>query len=184
MVFSWVDLLMPLVVWRCVFTGRKSGLIVEAFKLLGILLGTFVTLHYYSSFSNFLDKNLSLHESIRDVYAFGLLAVCTHLLFSLIREGWLTILKIDLPILVDQWGGFILSAVRSYLICGLIFLALLTVKDDRIQFSTKNSLSAFFFKKTSLKIYHKAYFGFIHNLFPSEPINEEAFKLIMEKKEK
>lgn len=184
MVFSWVDLIMPLVVLRCVLTGRKSGLIVEAFKLAGILFATFITLHYYSSFSIFLDKNLSLHESIRDVYAFGLLAVCTHLLFSLIREGWLIILKIDLPILVDQWGGLILSAVRSYLICGLIFLALLTVKDDRIQFSTKNSLSAFFLQKISLKIYHKCYFGFVHNFFPNEPVNEEAFKLIMKKKEK
>ena len=184
MPLSWVDIIMPLVMLRCLLTGRKSGLIVEAFKLAGILCGTFITLHYYSSFGNFLDQNLSLYKSMRDVYAFGLLAIGVHLLFSLIREGWLIILKIEMPAFLDRLGGVILSGIRAYLICGLIFLALLTVKDDHIQSSAKNSFSALFLEKTSIGIYHNFYFGFIHNFFPNEPVNKEVSKLVTQEKGK
>lgn len=180
MPLSWVDIIMPLVILRCALTGKKSGLIVESFKLAGIWFATFITLHYYKGLSDWLHQNLSLHESIKDAYAFGLLAICVHLLFSLIREGWLIILKIEMPPVVDQWGGLTLSLIRGYLICGLILLALTEVKDKNIQTSAKHSLSVFVFKDTSTGVYRNFYFGVIHQFFPKEPLNENVFKLMNE----
>ena len=178
MPLSWVDIVMPLVILRCALTGKKSGLVVESFKLIGILFATFVTLHYYKALGDLLHQNLSLNDSIKDAYAFGLLAVSAHLLFSLIREGWLIILKIEMPPIIDQWGGLIFSLIRGYLICGLILLALVLVKDNSIQADAKHSLSALVFKDTSSRIYQNFYSGFIDKFFPKEPINEEVFKLM------
>ncbi len=184
MPLSWVDIIMPLVILRCALTGKKSGLIVESFKLAGIFFATFITLHYYNALGSLLHQNLSLHEPIKDAYAFGLLAVGVHLLFSLIREGWLTILDIDVPPFINQWGGLILSALRAYLVCGLILLGLVVVKDKSIQASAKHSLSAFVFKDTSTGIYRSFYSGWVGKFFPKEPLNEEVFKLMDEEEAK
>jgi len=176
--FNWVDILIGCIIVRTVYVGRKSGLVPEIFKLIGVFCATFITLHYFVDFGNYLGNRLFFSDGVKEIVAFGLLAFSISLIFTLIREGWLIILKIEPPSFVDKWSGVVLSLIRAYLICGLVWLGLLVAGGKGIVRTTRTSLSSSFFKNTSSNIYKSCYSGFISNLFPHEPINKDVFNIV------
>ena len=85
---------MALILCVCVLRGRKSGLIPEAFNLLGVIFATFISLHYYVRASVHLKDVFSLSELLSHVVSYIVLAVFIMCVFAIIRKGWLLILKI------------------------------------------------------------------------------------------
>jgi uncharacterized membrane protein required for colicin V production len=171
-----VDLLMVCIVARGVYIGKKNGFVTEFFKLLGIFFATIITLHYYVRFGNFLSK-LLVPVAIQEILAYGILAVFITLLFSFIREGWLTILKVQIHDLVDYWGGLFISLIRVYLLCGLTILALIISGQQQLALNAKLSLSGQYLITSLPNIYKTSYTGFINKFFPQEPINNKVFHL-------
>ena len=176
MSLSWVDILMGASIARCIWTGRKSGFVNEFFKLLGVFFAAIVALHYYARLGEYFFKKSLAAETQKEVFAFVVLTIGIYILFSLIREGWLIILKIQLPAGIDQWGALSLAILRSYLVCGLILIGFGISGNNSIKNAANGSLSRPVFKNSAAGLYQFFYSNIIHPFFPDEPLNEKAFK--------
>ncbi len=176
--FNVIDLIILCIIIRCIYIGRKKGIIAELFKLSGVVFATFVTLHYYTRFGRFLDKILfpgrvCVYETISFIVLIWLVVV----VFYLFREGWCIILKISTHSEVDKWGGIIFSLVRSYFLCSLVVLLLIVSCNRYVIKTTKQSLSGFFLKDTSINFYKSFYSVGISKIFPHEPINRKVINI-------
>ncbi len=176
--FSWVDILMVAIIAMSVYFGKKSHLLAELFKLFGIFLATFITIHYNPALTRFFSAQHIFPESFQAVMAFCSLLFLIMLIFSLLSEGWLMILKVEFEETINHWGAIILSFLRGYFLCSLIFLALLLIGNEGITQSTKHSVTSVLVKNTAVGIYKSFYYGFVRVIFPKEVINEQMIALI------
>src|SRR3989338_2922691 len=91
---NWVDILVWGILGRIVYIGIKQGFVTEFFKLLGVTFAVFFTLHYYSSFSKFLQKSIHFPESMTNIFCFALLWATAVITFKFIRDGITLLFKL------------------------------------------------------------------------------------------
>lgn len=176
--FSWIDILMLLIIARGVYTGSKGGIILEIIRAIGVLCAIFITLHFYTRFGGLIKRNLSFLGSIHEILAFILLATFTIFIFYLSGAGWRLIFKIEVHSLMNKWGGVVIALVGSYLMCGLVFLGLIVSNNAFIQQNVKRSLSQVVVKDAPLGLYRFLYSRFTQPFFPDEPINTKIFGVV------
>ncbi|OGX38894.1 MAG: hypothetical protein A3C36_03755 [Omnitrophica WOR_2 bacterium RIFCSPHIGHO2_02_FULL_52_10] len=173
-----IDILMAAVMAAVIFIGRKEGLIAGLFKLFGILCVSFVTLHYYVHFADFLRAKFFGEKTATEFFAFSLLAMPTILLFILISHGWVLILKVKMLAAIDRWSGMLLALVRSYFICGLLFVALVLSDHSYAAPRAMASVSRAIFAYAAVGFYERVYVSVIQKYFPNEKINEHPFGVV------
>jgi len=179
-----VDVFMALVIAMIIFIGAKEGIVAGLVKLLGVVCLTVITLHYYVPFADYLRAKFFGKDAETEFFAFSLLAIPILAMFALISRGWVLILKIKLHAFADRWGGVVLSLLRSYLLCGLIFLAFLISKNDFAEPRARQSVSRYMFGNAAAGFYEASYASVIKKFFPGEEINEDVFKLLAEPSKK
>jgi uncharacterized membrane protein required for colicin V production len=176
--FNWVDILMGVILIRAVFVGAKRGIVIEAFKLVGIIFTVFITLHYYSGMSKLLQDKMHLPQGAGDLFSFSVLWGLINLVFKLIRDGFLMLFKMEAAhSILDKWGGLFLAVLRGFLICSL---AILCMRASTIEYLTKNlekSLTASKLVGISPRVYESCYTNFVSKFFPTEELNKSVFKL-------
>lgn len=182
--FPWVDIVMILTIGAGIYFGRKSQLLSELFRLVGMILATFISLHYYVSLAKVLNDYHIVPPAFTNIFAFCFLIFVILAIFAMLCEGWLMIFDIELDPLVNQWGGLVFSLIRTYFICGLMFVGLLVIGYGPITEHAKQSASRFLFQNTSVGLYKGFYYGFVQALFPKEHINQEVVQLVSDQKEK
>ena len=173
---------MGCIIARAIYIGLKSELITELFKLIGIYFATIISLHYYSQLADFVKKILFVSDANNAVLSYALIASLVVLIFTLIREGWLVILKIEVHEAVNKWGGLVISLIKGYLICGLVFLAIFISGREVLTRMAGESMSAGIFKNASFGIYQACYNGLVVKFFPDESINAQLVELLSDKK--
>ena len=176
--FNWVDILIIIVIVRIIYTGMKSNILVEFLALLGVVIANFVTLHYYSRFSDFLHDKLFMPEVVQDFFAFLLIWLTIYVLFKLIINGWTLIIKAQAHPTVDQWGGAILSFANSLFVAGMIFMLFLVSDNSYFQKIAKQSFTGFYLADFSPKAYQYFYDNLVVKFFPNEQLNEKAFHVL------
>ena len=179
-----VDLFMAIVIATIICSGTRKGIITEVFKLLGIFCTIFITLHYYERFADVLKVQFFGKKAATEFFAFNILGILTFVIFILISKGWVLILEIKFHEKIDRFGGFILSLIRSYFACGLIFFVLLLASHKYVSPRARQSVSRDVFRYVAVDFYRATYSALIEKFFPNEKLNEEAFKLVIKKKEK
>ena len=178
---NWIDLLIIGFGVRIIYIGIKNGFVTELFKLAGVLCAIFITFHYYTGLAKLLHNHIPVSESLLVVSCFGVLLTLVLLLFKLIREGTMLIFKIQAHPLLDQWGGFVISILRSLLVGSLILISLQLFEIDYLQKNGKKSLFHPYLFDLSPKFYEGCYKGFVSKFFPNENLNPAVFKLKVEK---
>lgn len=179
-----IDLLMAIVITAVIFIGRKEGLIAGLFKLFGIICVIFITLHYYAQFADILRDQIFGKKMATEFFAFCLLAIPTSFLFIFICHGWVLIIRFKIFAAIDHWSGLILAMIRSYFICGLLFIALLLVGHSYATPRARSSVSNLFLGHAAVGLYKLAYTDVIQKYFPVEEINEHVFMLVGYKHDK
>ena len=179
-----VDFFMAIVIVTIICSGARKGIIAEVFKLLGIFCTIFVTLHYYERFADVLRIQFFEKEASTEFFAFSVLGILTFVTFVLISKGWILILKIKFHEKIDRYGGAVLSLARSYFACGLIFFVLLLANHEYVLLRARKSVSRDILRYVAVDFYRAAYSALIEEFFPNEKLNEEAFKLVVKKKDK
>lgn len=179
-----IDLFMAIVIATIVFSGARKGIIVEIFKLFGVLFTIFIALHYYTHFASVLKVQFFGKESSPEFLAFSILVVLIFVSFILISQGWGLILKIKISEKVDRYGGIVLSLIRSYFLCGLIFFALILSNHSYISPEARRSISSSIFQYVAIDTYQETYTALIGRFFAKEQRNEAALDLIIGKQEK
>ena len=173
-----IDVLMAVVIATIVFIGRKEGLMAGLFKLFGILCVIFITLHYYVHLADFLRAKFFGEKTATEFFAFILLAMPMTLLFILISNGWVLILKVKTLAAIDRWGGVALALVRSYFVCGLLFVALVLSGHSYAAPRAMASVSRAIFGYAAVGFYARIYTSFVQKYFPDDKINEHPFGVI------
>ncbi|MEW6008066.1 MAG: CvpA family protein [Candidatus Omnitrophota bacterium] len=174
----WADIVIILIIGRCIYIGIKRGLAVEFFKLLGTLLAVFTCLHYYSKLGAFLSKPEIVPTELGNFVAF-IFIWSIFLFFSfIIREMFLFLIKLQPLAVLDKWGGAFLGGIRSLFLSGMILLILMI---SQISFFDKGAKTCFFGQyaiPTVTKTYAFVIERLINPFFSSEKINEEIFRTI------
>ncbi len=176
--FNWVDILIGVILVRAVFVGAKRGIVIETFKLVGIIFAVFITLHYYSGMSKSLQDKMHLPQGAADLFSFSVLWGLINLIFKLIRDGFLMLFKMEAThSILDKWGGMFVAVLRGLLICSLTVLCM---RASAIEYLTKNlekSLTASKLVSLSPRVYESCYNNFVSKFFPTEEFNKAVFKL-------
>ena len=175
---NWVDILVACIIARGIYIGQKSSLFNEFFKFLSLLSTTVITLHYYIWFGSFLKDKVVFLNGHEDIFAFVFISAVIIALFTLTREGWSLIFRKEAHPMLDKWGGLIFSLGKTYLFCGLVWLALVISGNDYLRQSAGQSLSTFFLDFVSLGIYQMCYSGVLIKIAPHEPINEKLLEIL------
>ncbi|HLD69555.1 MAG TPA: CvpA family protein [Candidatus Omnitrophota bacterium] len=173
---NWIDLLIIGFGIRIIYIGIKNGFAAELFKLAGVLCAIFVTFHYYSGLARLLHSYISVSESLLVVLCYGVLLTLVLLLFKLMREGAMALFKVQAHPLLDQWGGFVISLVRSLLVGSLVLVSLQIIPIDYLQKNGKKSFFHPYLFDLSLKFYEGCYKGVVSKFFPNERLNPAVFK--------
>ena len=167
---NWVDFLMFLLMAAGISAGIHKGLMVEFLNIISLFCATFIAAHYYPQFAIYLMGVLPKSFGYFDLLGFGLLALITLLIFYFIREGWLIILKLELPEKFDRWAGGILATVKGVLIGGLVFVCLMLTGNNVIRQTAHNAISSVIFENVTFEVYESV-FSRIHKYFPKEKLN-------------
>ncbi|MBF0532761.1 MAG: CvpA family protein [Candidatus Omnitrophica bacterium] len=173
---NWVDLFMLCIVARVVLVGLTTGFVPGLFYFLGILSANFFAFHYYTAFGAVAAKFLRMSVPLADLLAFVGLTAIPIGIFVFVRSGCQILFKVDAKSFVDRWGGFGLSLLSAYLICGLIFFGLAVSKNTVVRKQLNGSFSRYLFKKSGPRVYQMSYKGVIKPLFPNEPFNASVLK--------
>ncbi len=175
--FNWIDILLAVIALRIIFIGFKRGVVVEFFKLLGTVFAVFITLHYYSSLSRVFQNFLRLPSGFADFLCFAILWIVVVIVFKLIRDGFLILLKIEAHSIFERWGSLFFSVVRVLLVGSLTVLFLRVVNLEYFNAHLQESLFSQKLAQIAPQVYEKSFNGFISKFFPTEELNTNAMAL-------
>jgi uncharacterized membrane protein required for colicin V production len=176
--FNWLDLLMVIVMIGAVLRGTVQGFVGELFKLLGLICATIFALHFYVRAAEAFRRSFLLSVKFGEVLSFVLISVLVILIFKLIREGWLLILKVDTKSSFSQWLGGFVAIFNALLICGLLFFFISLFKNDALNIFAEKSVKGVYLRDLSPRIYKASYHGALYKFFPDEVINEKALRIL------
>ena len=175
---NWVDILMGCIILRCIYMGARKGLVAEFFQLIGAFFATFIILHYYIKFANFLHYALSTPADFNELVGFILLWLIVFVIFKIVCEGWMFILKGEPHTLINKWGGVLLAIPRAALVCSLTFVLLFIANNKLLVKMSRSSLTGYYLIPLSAYVYETAYEKMVVKVFPAEEKNEKVLKLI------
>jgi len=125
--WNWVDILVIIISVRICYVAMKSGFTVELFKLLGIILAIYLSLHYYTTLADFAKERLKIKfiplEFI-DFLSFLILCTLGYLICAALREAIHHFVKMQPLPKLNRWGGLALGICRAFLFCGLLIFIL------------------------------------------------------------
>lgn len=124
---NWVDITLVILFIRICYIATKSGTLVELFKLLGVIFGSYLALHYFAKASDFFDRILTSKNpslNILDFLSVIVLWAIGYVIFLLIRETLMRFIKLDVVSRIDTWIALFLGAIRSILVASMVIYVL------------------------------------------------------------
>lgn len=172
-----VDVVMACIIARIIYIGLAQGMIVELFKVIGMVVATFISLHYYVKFAVFIQDAFPLAKSVREFLSFVFLWFLIVSVFAIVRSGWVIGFKADkISVLSRVIGGF-LAIVRAALVCGMVFIFIFLSGNRVYEKSARQSLAAFYLLNVSTGLYDSICDGLL-TVFPAEKKNTQVFELV------
>lgn len=119
---NWVDVLIVILLIRTSYIGAKIGLSTELFKVIGVLLGLYFGMKYYSVVGSWMASKISLPPEISEGAAFLILVLLSTLILKLVTFGLEKIVKLSFADKLSKWGGFIIGLLRGGVLLSLLFM--------------------------------------------------------------
>lgn len=168
---SWMDVV-PLgmffvVLWRAL----GNTVFEEGYKLLAVVAGIFVSIHFYPDLGKLLQKTL-VFEPVSHSTAFTMLFVATYAAFCLGLDGWMILAKIDRRKTNPLGISILLAVLRGALLTGQVLLALLLLNNPHIQDSFRQSLTGGFFTALPAGFYRSIFLIFVKTIYSEEIMND------------
>lgn len=148
--FNWIDIFVIILLFRICYISIRSGVAVEFFKFLGTLVAVFVSLHYYTVFSDYLGSRF-VHKGMPllflDFLSFVILVIVSYFVFVSIRIVFHHLIKLEAVPNLNRAGGLVLGVARGFLLTGLITYMLVISSISYLKNSVEDSyLGGRFFK--------------------------------------
>lgn len=168
-----VDLLLFGLFARAVYIGAAQGVVVEFFKITGLLLAMFVTAHYFSRLAGSLVTWLKIFSREEaEVFFIIVLWSLVMAVFSLVRSGWLVILKAEEPSRLSRCSGGMVGAFRGGLICAMVVFMMLVSGQMALIKNVRQALAGRYVADLVSHIYEIGYEEGVRRIFPEEVKNK------------
>ncbi|MDI6758970.1 MAG: CvpA family protein [Candidatus Omnitrophota bacterium] len=172
---NWVDLVLIVIFLRAIWIGARTDLPIELFKFLGTVSATYLSLHYFTIFSDSLKHILSFvikaaPIELIDFISFVILVIIGYLIFAALRILFYRFLKMEAVPALSRWGGFILSIARGILLASLIVFMLVISSISYF----KNSCARSYSGKTLFNVAPQAY-NWLWNNIASKFLSDEKY---------
>lgn len=178
---NWIDLLLVFIAVRILYIGAKKGLLVELFKVLGILAAIYLSMHYYTFVSDFFNQRLNLKViplDFLDFLVFMFLAGVGYLLFLVLREVCTHLVKMEAIPTLNKWGGLIVSTARVVLFTGLIIFGLTISCVNYLKESVEKSFSGAYLYEVAPSVYSWVWNNISSKIMSQEEFNKTIQKMI------
>lgn len=178
--FNFLDIIIILIAIRIFYSGFQMGLAVEFFKLSGVILATFLSLHYYAGISSILRLWFTLKILFLNLAVFVVLAAGGYLVFVFLRNIFYRYLKLEAAPRISQFGGLILGTARLFFTTGLLIYILMISGIKYLNESVKYSYLGSRSVSISADTYTWLWSSIISKFFPDEKLNS-AVSGVLEK---
>ena len=179
-----MDILVIIILFRICYVATKTGLPVELFKLLGTILATYLSLHYFTMLSDFVRERTAFIKNIlplefADFLAFSILAIIGYLVFVILREVMHWLIKMESAPKLNKWGGLVLGIGRGILFSSLVVFLLAISSIGYFKGSATNS----YFGKRMFKVASVTYSGLWNGLMSKFMTQEKFNNTVLEVQE-
>jgi uncharacterized membrane protein required for colicin V production len=173
MQFNFLDIVIMLMVLRICYIAFQMGVAFEFFKLLGVIFGTYISLHYYTSLSDMISRLVIPKEmplEFLDFIVFIMLVASGYLAFVILRSLFYRFIKLEAVPKLNQFGGLMLGAIRVFFTVGLLTYTLMISSVQYLNEAVKYS----YFGSKSMTISTNTY-GWLWNNVISKFSGKEKF---------
>ena len=143
---NWVDIFVIILLFRILYVSLKSGFAAELFKLLGTITAIYISLHYFTLFSDWVVGSAkvtiskeSMPLEFMDFISFVILVLAGYLFFVGLRAVFYRFIKMEAVPTLNRWGGFVLGIIRGFLLASLIIFMLVISTISYLRDSTLDS---------------------------------------------
>ena len=151
---NWVDVLIVILLFRTSYIGARNGLSEEIFRIIGVLLGLFLSIKFYSPLGSRINSTISLPQEFIDGATFLILILLSMLSLKLISLGLTKIVKLAFADKIDKWGGFIVGLFRGAVLMSLLFMLFSIIQVDYLVKSVEErSLTGPYVEKIAPNVY-------------------------------
>lgn len=177
--FNWVDIFVICIILITTYRGSSRSFIIEAFKFLGIICAVFVSLQYFSAFSDFLLARVPLMGvSLSDFFSFVVLAAVMYLVIVFIREGFCRLLVVEAASLLDKWGGFIFGFLRGVIFASMLLFLFSIPATDYLRGSVKKSYMGSQLVVVNVKVYEFIMKNMFLKIYANQKPNDVIYEVI------
>lgn len=171
--FNWLDILIILYLLSAIYTGARSGLTAELFKILGNIISIVLGFHYYGEIANALLTYINMPVWLAQFIILLVFVISIRITVKYLVILLLKILNIQFVVKLERIGGAIAGLVRGFLIAGFILVAFSLFPVEYLQHSIyeKSTLAPFLIKSAQ-----KTYTSII-GLIPSQKAKQIATPL-------
>jgi uncharacterized membrane protein required for colicin V production len=173
-----VDVLMVLILLRAAYIGFQQGILVELFKIIGILLANLIAIHYFSLFAQLMRSFLPFPPDMLQIIAFVSLWVFVVFMLSVVRSGWLMGFAPREKKSFEKFSGAGLGFIRGTVVCSLTFMLIFVSGQGYLIQSARRSLSGFYLAELSPRLYNQLFDYGVAKILPNEVKNEKALEFI------
>lgn len=178
---NWVDVLLLLpIVFRAAYIGVRQGVIIEFFKISGVFVISYFTLHYYTVFGEFLAGISPVAFEICAIFSYFVISSLILAVFAIIRQSILKVIKIEAAVMLKAWGGVILGFVRGLLFTSLVFISLLLFHNNYLTGSIKQSYFGSRLVMAAPAVYQGIYNNLVIKFNKHERMNYDLLDLLEE----
>jgi uncharacterized membrane protein required for colicin V production len=175
-----VDLIIAIILVKVCYTAVKTGLVTEAFKLLGTIAATYLSFHYFTTLADFMRGGAvtkSMGLEFIDFLAFVLLALLGYAFFIVVRLAFGRFIKAEAAPRLNKIGALILGVVRGFLAASLIVFMLVI---SSVSVVKEMATAAYFGRnivKISFSLYSGMWNGFFSKIMPHENFNDTLLEI-------
>ncbi len=180
---NWVDFFVIILLIRISYIALKNGIFVELFKLLGIILATYLSLHYYTRLGNLLNRFIktdAVSMEVLDFLSLVILIIMGYIIAVILREGLSRFIKVDVASIIDRWLATILGLGRGILVASLIMCMFSLPVITYFKKSVDKSYLGERLLKIAPLIYSGIWNNFMSKFMPQEKFNQEILEFRQE----
>ena len=178
---NWIDILVIVTIITASYKGSQAGFSAEIFKLIGLILSIYLSLHYFSQASDLLTQYAPVIGMIfADFFCFLTIAVLAYLSMAILRGVFTKFVKAEATAVLDRWGGLFLGAAKGFLFISLLFLLFHLSSAPYLRNSLKKSRVGNSLTAIDVKVYEFIFNGLVSKFSPNEQLNQSIKEVLEE----
>ncbi|MFH0827014.1 MAG: CvpA family protein [Candidatus Omnitrophota bacterium] len=143
---NWIDFLMIVLFLRIIFMALSTGFALELFKLLGTLASLYISLHYFTVFTDWMGGRSTTAKGkfplqFMDFISLIAIAIIGYLIFVALRLVFDRFIKMEIHPLVNKGVALMLGSFRGLFLTSLLAFILAVSSVGYLKDSVRSSFT-------------------------------------------